>query len=61
MGKTIGMLGASGAVGRRVVRHLLAHQPDQVEHVVTIDRRDVGYEIEDARLTSHVVEMRSPS
>jgi nucleoside-diphosphate-sugar epimerase len=54
---TIAILGASGHVGQRIVRRLLASPAEVVERVITLDRRVVdGFPAED-RLCNHVVDM----
>jgi uncharacterized protein YbjT (DUF2867 family) len=58
----VAVLGASGNVGRLVVRHLLAHGDDVVGHVATVNRRVVEDDVfphRDPRLVHHVVDMRS--
>lgn len=58
----IGILGASGNVGRCVVRHLLSYDPDVVERVVLVHRREIGPGVlpkGDDRLHQHVVDMSS--
>ena len=57
---TIAMLGASGHVGGRVLRRLLAFPPQAVERVITLDRRAVDSFPAEDRLVSHVVDMETP-
>jgi nucleoside-diphosphate-sugar epimerase len=55
----IAILGATGHVGRLVLRNLLSTPPAAVSHVLTLDRREVDAPSGDARLSRHVVDMSS--
>lgn len=58
----IGMLGASGHVGRLVVRRILSYGSDVVQHVVLVNRRGIEdgvFPRGDSRLVQHVVDMSS--
>jgi hypothetical protein len=58
----IGMLGASGNVGRLVVRNVLSYGSDVVRQVVLVNRRlieDGMFPSGDSRLVQHVVDMSS--
>lgn len=56
---SVGLLGASGHVGSRVLRQLLSAPDEVVERVITLDRRVIPDTPTDPRLRRHVVDMSS--